>query len=495
MALIAVAADKGAPGVTTSALALAAVWPRPVLLAECDPAGGDIVYRLPGAGGTRLDPRRGLLSLAVTARRGVTPAQVREHVQKLRGGLDVLLGVATAEQGSGLDPLWDAIGTALAALPGADVIADCGRLGPDGPYYELLAHAAAVVLVVRPSLGEVVRLRDRAAALSAAVGRRGGHDGRIGLLVVVDHRGFGAALAEVGQAVGYPDSPVSVLGGVAYEPRSAELLRGEWGGKLRKSLLIRTAGELTVRLVRQWPAAVGQPAGTRPASGPSAAGVRHTGGGRASAGQAGTRQTGAGRIGTSPAGLWRSGTGPSSTDPADVGVAGPGWAESRPGGAAPGDRGWDSPPPVGPGLAGQPGPGGSGLVTGPAPPPGLGWDGPPPGPAPQSSPPWPVLDGTDLRPAARPPHPARPPHAAAPPDRRMPPGVVPVDGLASPDGLAPLDGRAPSDGPGPAADLAPLPAPPGPAAPGPVLPRRSRPSGHGRHAQPRGGRSADRGQW
>jgi hypothetical protein len=476
MALIAVAADKGAPGVTTSALALAAVWPRPVLLAECDPAGGDIVYRLPGAGGTRLDPRRGLLSLAVTARRGVTPAQVREHVQKLRGGLDVLLGVATAEQGSGLDPLWDAIGTALAALPGADVIADCGRLGPDGPYYELLAHAAAVVLVVRPSLGEVVRLRDRAAALSAAVGQRGGHDGRIGLLVVVDHRGFGAALAEVGQTVGYPDSPVSVLGGVAYEPRSAELLRGEWGGKLRKSLLIRTAGEVTARLVSQWPAAVGQPAGARPASGPSAASVRHTGGGRASAGRAGTRQAGAGRIGTSPAGLWRSGTGPSSTDPADVGVAGPGWAESRPGGAAPGDRGCDSPPPAGPGLAGQPGPGGSGPAT---------------APAPQSAPPWPVLDGTDSRPTdpPHPPHPPRPPHAARAPDRPMPPGVVPVDGLAS------LDGRAPSDGPGPAADLEPLPAPPGPAAPGPALPRRSRPSGRGRHAQPRGGRSADRGPW
>ena len=55
MALIAVAADKGAPGVTTTALALAAVWPRPVLLAECDPAGGDLVYRFPG--GRRRSPR------------------------------------------------------------------------------------------------------------------------------------------------------------------------------------------------------------------------------------------------------------------------------------------------------------------------------------------------------------------------------------------------------------------------------------------------------
>jgi len=83
MALIAVAADKGAPGVTTTALALAAVWPRPVLLAECDPAGGDLVYRLPAADGGRLDQRRGLLSLAVAARRGLQPHQAWEHTQKL----------------------------------------------------------------------------------------------------------------------------------------------------------------------------------------------------------------------------------------------------------------------------------------------------------------------------------------------------------------------------------------------------------------------------
>src|SRR5258708_11342673 len=88
MALIAIAADKGAPGVTTTALALAAVWPRPVLLAECDPAGGDLVYRLPAADGSRLDPRRGLLSLAVAARRGLQPHQAWEHTPKLNGRPD-----------------------------------------------------------------------------------------------------------------------------------------------------------------------------------------------------------------------------------------------------------------------------------------------------------------------------------------------------------------------------------------------------------------------
>ncbi len=242
--LIAVAADKGAPGVTTTAVALAAVWPRPVLLAECDPAGGDLVYRLPGEGGDRLDPRRGLLSLAVAARRDLQPSELWAHAQKLRGGLDVLLGVTSAEQGAGLEPLWGPVGSVLAGLPQADVIADCGRLGPDGAYYDLLAHAAAVVLVTRPSLGEVVRLRDRAAAVSLAARQRGGQDARVGVLVVADHRVFSRALAEVGQVLG----AVSMLGGIAFEPRSAELLRGEWGGRLDKSLLIRTAREVAGQL-------------------------------------------------------------------------------------------------------------------------------------------------------------------------------------------------------------------------------------------------------
>jgi hypothetical protein len=267
--LIAVAADKGAPGVTTTAVALAAVWPRPVLLAECDPAGGDLVYRLPGEGGGRLDPRRGLLSLAVAARRDLQPSQLWTHAQKLRGGLDVLLGVTSAEQGTGLEPLWGPVGSVLAGLPQADVIADCGRLGPDGAYYDLLVHAAAVVLVTRPSLGEMVRLRDRAAAVALAVRQRSGQEARVGVLVVADHRVFSRALAEVGQVLG----AASVLGGIAFEPRSAELLRGEWGGRLDKSLLIRTAREVAGQLAGR-PAVVG---------GRAARGGRSADGGRAAA--------------------------------------------------------------------------------------------------------------------------------------------------------------------------------------------------------------------
>ena len=254
MALIAVAADKGAPGVTTTALALAAVWPRPVLLAECDPAGGDLVYRFPAAGGDRLDPRRGLLSLAVAARRGLQPHQVWEHTQKLNGGLDMLTGVTSAEQGAGLNLLWGPVGRVLAGNSQADVIADCGRLGVDGPHYDLLAEAALVVLVTRASLGEVVRLRERVTAVAAALRKRGRAGACAEIVVIADHKNLRNAITEIGQALEPASAPARIAGGLAEDSRGADLLRGEWGGKLDKSLLIRTARDIAEHLAARLPA-------------------------------------------------------------------------------------------------------------------------------------------------------------------------------------------------------------------------------------------------
>ena len=41
--LISLASAKGAPGTTTSAHVLAAVWPAPVILADADPFGSDLL--------------------------------------------------------------------------------------------------------------------------------------------------------------------------------------------------------------------------------------------------------------------------------------------------------------------------------------------------------------------------------------------------------------------------------------------------------------------
>ncbi|GGV41648.1 hypothetical protein GCM10010182_77820 [Actinomadura cremea] len=275
MAVIALAADKGAPGVTTAAVALGAVWPRPVLVAECDQAGGDLVYRLPAAedagNGGILNPARGLLSLAATARRGLRPDQIAEHCQRLVGGLDVLVGVTNAEQAQAMTWLWGPLGRAFAGLDPVDVIVDCGRLGAGSPLTDLLREADHVVLLTRATLEQVAHLRERVSALSGEL--RGGPP--VGVLVLADPRDFRGSIAEVDRIIagarGRPRTndaapgpsdpsgpsgelgpsapPVTVLGGMALDAKGADLLAGRWGGRLDRSLLIRSAREVAGELV------------------------------------------------------------------------------------------------------------------------------------------------------------------------------------------------------------------------------------------------------
>jgi hypothetical protein len=241
MALIVLAADKGAPGVSTTAVALGAVWPRPVLVAECDPAGGDLVYRLPAEGGGMLNPGRGLISLAATARRGLRPEQIGEHTQRLAGGLDVLAGLTNAEQAQGLTWLWSPLGRCFASLTPIDVIADCGRLAAGSPLNELLREADLILLVVRPVLEQVAHLRERITALAAIESRT---RPPIGVVVVADPRAYRSSIGEVERVIAQAELPATVVGGFAFDPKGAELLRGQWGGRLDKSLLIRSAREL-----------------------------------------------------------------------------------------------------------------------------------------------------------------------------------------------------------------------------------------------------------
>ena len=106
--LLSLASAKGAPGTTTSAHVLAAVWPVPILLVDADPAGSDLIYRLRADNGLPLDAERGLLSLAA-AMRNNPDAPVEEHTTLVDGGLDVLLGMPRRR------PPWPPAG---ALLPG-----------------------------------------------------------------------------------------------------------------------------------------------------------------------------------------------------------------------------------------------------------------------------------------------------------------------------------------------------------------------------------------
>jgi hypothetical protein len=261
MTLIALAADKGSPGVTTSAVALAAVWPRRALYAECDPHGGDLVYRMPADHGGALDPNRGLVSLAVEARRGFDPDILPQHVQRLRGGLEILVGLGNADQAHGMAGLWTPLGRALDRFGelanGADVIADCGRVGPDSPTVDLLAQAGLVLLVARAEAEQIAHVRDRVNSLSARLHATQGSAVSLARppigVVLIAPPGRARTLAkQVGDLLAGSTAGAEVLGVLAYDQSGAAALNGRTRGRVDKALVTRTARELAGTLAHRY---------------------------------------------------------------------------------------------------------------------------------------------------------------------------------------------------------------------------------------------------
>jgi len=202
--VLAVVGAKGAPGATTTVLALALGWPGPVLVVDADPAGGDVV---PGWLAARVGLERGLLTFAAAARH-LPPSAAGELGRELAGHVvgvperpqvRVLPGLAHAGQAGGLDRgAWSRLAAALTSGPfGGDVLVDCGRTGEAMPW-RLLAAADLVLLVTRPTMRGGHHARHAAAALlEAGLGSRG----RLGLAVC----GPGPYPArEIARAVGLP---------------------------------------------------------------------------------------------------------------------------------------------------------------------------------------------------------------------------------------------------------------------------------------------------
>jgi hypothetical protein len=237
---------KGSPGVTVSALAFTLVWGRRVVLAECDPAGGDLAagYLHETALG-----ERGLARLAGAARRGRLAELFWTQLVDLapaRGAAMsslVLPGITDASQAAGLVPIWEQLAAHFAALraSGYDVIADCGRIASAHTPVPVLVAADLVLLVARPTLPSIN------AAAGGIVALRGHGVDRLALLLVGD----GA----------YRDREVSaqlrtpVVARVPFDPTAATVL--STGGELHRARLLTAAGQAAKAV---WNAAAGAPA-------------------------------------------------------------------------------------------------------------------------------------------------------------------------------------------------------------------------------------------
>jgi len=237
MGLLALASAKGSPGVTTASLLFAALWPRPSLMVECDPSGGDVALRMPGIDGEPLDSNPGLLSLVAAGRRSLYPDLVRQHAEPIVGGLGVISGMTTPEQASGLGQ-WDPLGALFAALPGTDAVVDLGRIGAGTPQNAILGYASAVVLLVDTVPSNVVHLRDRLRKVSDGLGGEAGAPIHI---VVVAPPKRSRAVAEIRDAIARSQTPVEVVHHLAYDTTGAAFFLGQVMGSPARTALVRSA--------------------------------------------------------------------------------------------------------------------------------------------------------------------------------------------------------------------------------------------------------------
>jgi hypothetical protein len=238
MGLLALCSAKGSPGVSTLAVGIAALWPRPAALVDLDPAGSDLIWRYRDELGEPLDPGRGLLSLGATVRRAGAVIEPKDHLQMLAGGLPVVAGVTHPGQITGLGPVWPALADALARWP-QDVVADCGRVVPGSATVPVLSRADAVVLVVRSGADAFAQLRERLRGLSEVLrlGRPGAVTTSV-VLVTADRDRHGTA--DLQRLLDAEQFGVRVLGRVAHDPAGAAALGGSWSPRAARSMLVRS---------------------------------------------------------------------------------------------------------------------------------------------------------------------------------------------------------------------------------------------------------------
>ncbi len=253
MTLVVLCCDKGSPGVTTAALALASVWPQQCVLAELDPAGADLPLRLRHAAGHPLAPEPGLLTLAAEARSGMAGERVWAHTQPTSAGVAMLQGALSTEQARALATLWGSIAVALRSAPGT-VLADVGRLQPGNPAMPVAAAADVVVAVARASVESVYHLRDRLAVLVPSLAATARVAPAVRVLLVAEPRRGEEAVREAGRVFEHDGLPTSVLGWLAVDPAAVSMLQdGDLSARLDRSMLMRSA-----RQVAGWLAALAE---------------------------------------------------------------------------------------------------------------------------------------------------------------------------------------------------------------------------------------------
>lgn len=217
---------SGAPGVTTTALALASTWPTEDVtrVVEADASGGDI------AAWWRLPVWNGVIDLAAASR----PGQDHDHedeqrfVQILPGGVRVCVAPASAERTMDALALITQHPKIMTSWTGVTLV-DLGRVSPESQIMALSEEAAVTVVVTSGDLAQLKRLEETAPSL-----RKGA---QLGVVVVGPSR----STHEIEQAIGIP-----VWGHLPWDRKTADVLTGRRDsvGRLHRRPLVTAARSL-----------------------------------------------------------------------------------------------------------------------------------------------------------------------------------------------------------------------------------------------------------
>jgi hypothetical protein len=245
MAVIALIGGKGSPGVTVSSLALSFGWPRPRILVEADPAGGDI--RTGFLRHLDIPADFGLMQLVLADLRGqgsdLSANLINLGDQKTSWML--LPGIDSPTQAPSLNQAWDGLADLMAAAgaaePGFDAIVDCGRIITPFVPWPILWRADAVLVVARPTASSLASAMATVRLLKPSLNTNGAGDRTLGMILV----GSGDYQpAEIERAFARDAAAtVDIVGTLPHDPDTARVLSS--GGTVhRRQQLLRAAGGL-----------------------------------------------------------------------------------------------------------------------------------------------------------------------------------------------------------------------------------------------------------
>lgn len=280
--ILAVCADKGSPGVSTTALALTMAWPRRAVLLEADTRGGDLAFwgrrpdeaGLTPADGALLPAEPSLITLAADARSGLAPQALPRYAQPTRWGIDVIPAPPAAQAFSPLRPLWDGVAAHAASWPDV-VVADLGRFHGGAPAAPLARAASAVLVLTSHSVEGLYHARDRVNELVHTLGDPSRSRGLVGVVVRTSRRDHGAAEAQIAAMLAAAGSPVPVVGSVWHDPAAAAALRAGNPAprRRRRGDLVASMSRLVEGIGRWWPELTAPRPGENNQVSPAAAGA------------------------------------------------------------------------------------------------------------------------------------------------------------------------------------------------------------------------------